>query len=1167
MDIRVCFSLKNLSASAIDFYKCALQENSDPSSSIAPFVATPNGNEIFEIIEENFDELHKPEILVGVLKILNLTIQQSSTGTCRSMSQTLKNLLTQHASHEPDYWIALQLLKQFLTSLPSDFKIPEELVDEIIKPNESVRVQNQLAICICLLVDKFQRTSLLQIIWQEILMKKSPNLLVSCIDPLIAKHRIHLSSEFWRLIETFLLTDSNRKAAIFSIRKVLTFICSTDEEIYVKRYFVWPGEQLLASWLTYLTILENLEEKQSHLILPALQLIESVRLGEDTPWIRIVLQQMLRHKNNLVLRWTVNYLFDKFFELVLANGILEDFFHATNNTWLYNEKDACRLPHFKIDEQDHFLKVFAEIPWKSVPMHAWLMEMKQRVVWNDVKCKTVITTAARIRQLQNRSIRSHSREYFVSIFKSKIEQMALDEFINFLDAFYSSSDTLTPELQSLLMTKIEESPKPHITFNLFMLLRNQHLSKNHQMLLLEKLHTLKQSDHKWFSVLVVFFFENSAFKNEFCYECYGLMDFENNLANVSLQEQTSEFVKKLSWDDGSKGVIRELTVDWYSTRCGEIKKSDFEDLLHTGGIRTLLNLTNQAKRNFPLDEAMMNSVIAELKTWTKRMADTFELVRNIIDSCRLFQADLFCKYLNEILDIDVSNSRLAFNVFKTCLEMCTFQDTGERKLLIRGLLFGEPLTGDARLEYDYAVRLNLPGLETESAYTIREMCLKHLKDLDADSQKFLKKYLIEQSKNMSIRKPRYFENSKQHRLKLRIVQALTILNYQLPHWDDYYLYAVLQENNQTNVTYMYEFLVATTISEEELFHQMQNLPQNSTSCQSSLFAISYLFSVHHECGNGVVSKLITLLLPWTMGANFNTRLHAQIAVYHLLKRFKIPEFAYLQVAIEKGLTESPNAIEKLNTDVRFNYPEKLPFLNNAEPVLYVTVVPEDERLSSSLDYLSFFDSLKEARRIQLLKKEPSKEQETNVVVVGDVQRKMNPEIDSYDFTSSSGSKERQVHDFDMIVVASLIDKLPNLGGIARTCEVLGIRELVLDSEKHTQNKEFKNLSMTAENWINITEVKPKALREFLLTKQIEGYEIVGAEQTSNSVNFMEFKFPRKCVLLLGHEKEGIPADLIALLDYAVEIPQFGMVRSLNVHVTGALFMYEYCKQRLTVLEK
>lgn len=52
------------------------------------------------------------------------------------------------------------------------------------------------------------------------------------------------------------------------------------------------------------------------------------------------------------------------------------------------------------------------------------------------------------------------------------------------------------------------------------------------------------------------------------------------------------------------------------------------------------------------------------------------------------------------------------------------------------------------------------------------------------------------------------------------------------------------------------------------------------------------------------------------------------------------------------------------------------------------------------------------------------------------------------------------------------------------------------------------------------------------------------------------------VLVLGREKEGIPPEIISMLDATVEIPQLGVIRSLNVHVLGAIAMYEFTKQQL-----
>jgi tRNA G18 (ribose-2'-O)-methylase SpoU len=51
------------------------------------------------------------------------------------------------------------------------------------------------------------------------------------------------------------------------------------------------------------------------------------------------------------------------------------------------------------------------------------------------------------------------------------------------------------------------------------------------------------------------------------------------------------------------------------------------------------------------------------------------------------------------------------------------------------------------------------------------------------------------------------------------------------------------------------------------------------------------------------------------------------------------------------------------------------------------------------------------------------------------------------------------------------------------------------------------------------------------------------------------------VLVLGREKEGIPVDIIHVLDACVEIPQLGIVRSLNVHVSGAIAVWEYTRQQ------
>jgi tRNA G18 (ribose-2'-O)-methylase SpoU len=151
---------------------------------------------------------------------------------------------------------------------------------------------------------------------------------------------------------------------------------------------------------------------------------------------------------------------------------------------------------------------------------------------------------------------------------------------------------------------------------------------------------------------------------------------------------------------------------------------------------------------------------------------------------------------------------------------------------------------------------------------------------------------------------------------------------------------------------------------------------------------------------------------------------------------------------------------------------------------------------------------------------------------------------------------------NLVLVASLIDKQTNLGGICRTCEIFNVKELVVSSLKHLEDKEFQSLAVTAHKWLNIKEVTVKYLKKFLFEMKLQGYTLIGLEQTAKSVQLNKFEFPIKTLILLGNEKEGIPVDLIQMLEYCVEIPQLGVIRSLNVHVSCAICVWEYSKQNL-----
>ncbi|KAI5079464.1 hypothetical protein GOP47_0004943 [Adiantum capillus-veneris] len=153
---------------------------------------------------------------------------------------------------------------------------------------------------------------------------------------------------------------------------------------------------------------------------------------------------------------------------------------------------------------------------------------------------------------------------------------------------------------------------------------------------------------------------------------------------------------------------------------------------------------------------------------------------------------------------------------------------------------------------------------------------------------------------------------------------------------------------------------------------------------------------------------------------------------------------------------------------------------------------------------------------------------------------------------------------ELIVVATLLGRIPNLAGLVRTCEVFKASSLILADASVTQDKQFQLISVTAEMWVPIKEVPEASLQEYLAVKMKEGYTLVGLEQTANSISLEDYKFQKKTVLVLGREKEGIPVNILQTLDACVEIPQLGVIRSLNVHVSGAIALWEYTRQFLNI---
>lgn len=167
-------------------------------------------------------------------------------------------------------------------------------------------------------------------------------------------------------------------------------------------------------------------------------------------------------------------------------------------------------------------------------------------------------------------------------------------------------------------------------------------------------------------------------------------------------------------------------------------------------------------------------------------------------------------------------------------------------------------------------------------------------------------------------------------------------------------------------------------------------------------------------------------------------------------------------------------------------------------------------------------------------------------------------LQSKHLSTTSPPRHQTLH-----VLASLIENPHNLGGLSRVSEIFGAASLLVQNPLVTSNKDFTNVSVSSHHHLPIHALPQIDIQAYLARKKKEeGFAVVGIEQTDRSVmvGSRDCVLPEKCFLVIGSEREGIPAQVLGECDLLVEIPQLGVTRSLNVQTAAAIVLCEYAKQ-------
>jgi tRNA G18 (ribose-2'-O)-methylase SpoU len=128
----------------------------------------------------------------------------------------------------------------------------------------------------------------------------------------------------------------------------------------------------------------------------------------------------------------------------------------------------------------------------------------------------------------------------------------------------------------------------------------------------------------------------------------------------------------------------------------------------------------------------------------------------------------------------------------------------------------------------------------------------------------------------------------------------------------------------------------------------------------------------------------------------------------------------------------------------------------------------------------------------------------------------------------------------------------NLGTLLRTCDAVGAC-----------------LAVPREPWVKRALERGNTLRghscvhrvsdplRWLEAQRRRGSRLLAVELADEAIRLGDLPAARqRTIVLLGHERDGVPPDALALVDQVIEIPMIGTGLSLNVAVAGSLVAYK-----------
>lgn len=143
-----------------------------------------------------------------------------------------------------------------------------------------------------------------------------------------------------------------------------------------------------------------------------------------------------------------------------------------------------------------------------------------------------------------------------------------------------------------------------------------------------------------------------------------------------------------------------------------------------------------------------------------------------------------------------------------------------------------------------------------------------------------------------------------------------------------------------------------------------------------------------------------------------------------------------------------------------------------------------------------------------------------------------------------------------IVLDNVLDTY-NIGSIFRLADAVSAKKIFICGGSETPpNHRIKKASINTTEVVDweYAETARQAIKK--LKKELKNIQIVAIEQVDKSIQYDNFEYKLPICLVVGHESDGVSKEVLKISDAIVEIPMFGINKSLNVMVSLGIVLYK-----------